>query len=83
MWICKTDFVQCMLSEWADNKKKVADGKTPKTVPQLCFTDDTAMARSIAASIIQNRTVNVEDIAARFVWCTISSLVLLVLLLQY
>ena len=57
-----------MLSEWADNRKKVADGMKLKTEPQLSFTDDTAMARSIAASIIDNKSVNVEDIAARFVW---------------
>ncbi|KAK7109563.1 hypothetical protein V1264_013587 [Littorina saxatilis] len=47
-------------------KKKVAEGKKEKQGDVLSFTDDTAMARSIAASLIEHKDVNVRDIGARF-----------------
>ncbi|XP_076463719.1 ADP-ribosylhydrolase ARH3-like [Babylonia areolata] len=51
---------------WTDIQKKRAEGKTGRAIRQAEYTDDTAMARSIAASLVEEKSVNIEDIAARF-----------------
>lgn len=53
-------------TEWEENKQRKAKGKKPKTLEKLEFTDDTAMARSIAASLAIHNAVDVKDIAQRF-----------------
>ena len=56
-----------LFAEWENMKKRVAEGKKQKKGDPIAFTDDTAMARSIAASLIEKKDVNVRDIATRSV----------------